>query len=184
MHELYLNNNPYHYRLFYPFQHNKQGTIEESGFGNNGETYQNIIISSSAYDTPSIYTNIHDYYYMKLFNNHSYEELFFYSYLDDIVTKSKLNFIIRKGDWDLFLFSSGNNTYKGDRYIKNDVIIDTKNEPITPTVIDGIHDTIEIDNDLFFNEYNYTNITGENINIDIANKKLNLRTGISSFILY
>ena len=158
----------------------KQSIIEQSGFGNGGETYQNVIISSLAEDDPTITTNTNDYYLMKLFNNDTYEELFFYSYLDDIVTSTKLNFMISENNWDLLLLGSGNSVYKSDYYILNDIVIDTPSTPAEPTVIDGIHNTIEVDNDLFFNDYNYSNIGGTDINIDIDNKELNLESSIET----
>lgn len=159
----------------------KQSIIEQSGFGNGGETYQNIIVSSLAEDDPTITTNTNDYYLMKLFNNDTYEELFFYSYLNDIVTSTKLNFMISENNWDLLLLGSGNSVYKSDYYILNDVVIDTPSSPAEPTVIDGIHNTVEVDNDLFFNDYNYSNIDGTDIDIDIDNKELNLEGGIPTY---
>lgn len=161
---------------------NKQSIIEQSGFGNNGETYQDVTISSLAADDPAITTNTNDYYIMKLFNNTTYEELFFYSYLDDIVTSTKLNFMLTQGDWDLTLIGSGNDTYKGDWYNLENVIIDVESEPVVPSVIDGIHNTVEVDNDLFFNDYNYTKVSGYDISIDDANKELDLLNSSFSYI--
>lgn len=148
----------------------KQSIIDEDGFGSNNETYQKVNIYSLAEDSPSIVTNTNDYYYMVLFNNHTYEQLYFYSYLDDIVTSQNINFMISEGSWDLLLLGSGNDDYKGDYYILNNVIINTPSKPEEPTVIDGIHDTVEVDNNLFFNENNYNTLEGNDI---IINESLN-----------
>lgn len=154
----------------------KQSIIDEDGFGSNNETYQKVNIYSLAEDSPSIVTNTNDYYYMILFNNHTYEQLYFYSYLDDIVTSQNINFMISEGSWDLLLLGSGNDNYKGDYHILNNVIINTPSKPEEPNIIDSIHDTVEVDNNLFFNDYNYSNISGADISIDIDNKELNLES--------
>ena len=158
----------------------KQSIIDEDGFGSNNETYQKVNIYSLAEDSPSIVTNTNDYYYMVLFNNHTYEQLYFYSYLDDIVTIQNINFMLSEGSWDLLLLGSGNDDYKGDYYILNNVIIDTHSKPEEPSIIDSIHDTIEVDNNLFFNENNYNTLEGNDI---IINESLNnLTIPISSSI--
>lgn len=169
--------------IIIPSTKSKQSIIEEDGFGDNGETYQNMSILSLAEDNPSIDTSTNDYYLMKIFNNNTYEELFFYSYLDDIVTSSKLNFMISEDNWDLLLLGSGNDTYKSDYYILNNVIIDTPSEPVEPSIIDGIHDTVEVDNNLFFNENNYNTLEGNDIIIDESLNNLTIPSSSSSCLI-
>lgn len=166
-----------------PSTKSKQSIIEEDGFGDNGETYQNMSILSLAEDNPSIDTSTNDYYLMKIFNNNTYEELFFYSYLDDIVTSSKLNFMISEDNWDLLLLGSGNDTYKSDYYILNNVIIDTPSEPEEPSIVDGIHDTVEVDNNLFFNENNYNTLEGNDIIINESLNNLTIPSSSSSCLI-
>lgn len=161
----------------------KQSIIDEDGFGNNNETYQKVNIYSLAEDSPSIVTNTNDYYYMILFNNHTYEQLYFYSYLDDIVTSQNINFMISEGSWDLLLLGSGNDDYKGDYYILNNVIIDTPSEPEEPSIIDGIHDTVEVDNNLFFNENNYNTLEGNDIVINESLNNLTIPSSSSSCLI-
>lgn len=161
----------------------KQSIIDEDGFGSNNETYQKVNIYSLAEDSPSIVTNTNDYYYMVLFNNHTYEQLYFYSYLDDIVTSQNINFMISEGSWDLLLLGSGNDDYKGDYYILNNVIINTPSAPEEPTVIDGIHDTVEVDNNLFFNENNYNTLEGNDIIINESLNNLTIPSSSSSCLI-
>ena len=161
----------------------KQSIIDEDGFGSNNETYQKVNIYSLAEDSPSIVTNTNDYYYMVLFNNHTYEQLYFYSYLDDIVTSQNINFMLSEGSWDLLLLGSGNDDYKGDYYILNNVIIDTPSRAEEPTVIDGIHDTVEVDNNLFFNENNYNTLEGNDIIINESLNNLTIPNSSSSCLI-
>ena len=161
----------------------KQSIIDEDGFGSNNETYQKVNIYSLAEDSPSIVTNTNDYYYMVLFNNHTYEQLYFYSYLDDIVTSQNINFMISEGSWDLLLLGSGNDDYKGDYYVLNNVIIDTPSVPEEPSIIDGIHDTVEVDNNLFFNENNYNTLEGNDIIINESLNNLTIPNSSSSCLI-
>lgn len=161
----------------------KQSIIDEDGFGSNNETYQKVNIYSLAEDSPSIVTNTNDYYYMVLFNNHTYEQLYFYSYLDDIVTSQNINFMLSEGSWDLLLLGSGNDDYKGDYYILNNVIIDTPSRAEEPTVIDGIHDTVEVDNNLFFNGNNYNTLEGNDIIINESLNNLTIPNSSSSCLI-
>lgn len=161
----------------------KQSIINEDGFGSNNETYQKVNIYSLAEDSPSIVTNTNDYYYMILFNNHTYEQLYFYSYLDDIVTSQNINFMISEGSWDLLLLGSGNDDYKGDYYILNNVIINTPSKPEEPNIIDSIHDTVEVDNNLFFNKNNYNTLEGNDIVINESLNNLTIPSSSSSCLI-
>ncbi len=160
----------------------KNSVIEQEGFGLHNETRQNIYVTSSSNETTDLTKNTNDYYIMKLFNNHTYEELFFYSYLDDIVTSQNIKFVLSMDNWDLTLMGSGNDTYNGDYYMLNNVTINVESDPEEPSIIDGIHNTIEVDNDLFFNEYNYTINIGDSINIDTTNKSVNVPNNTQAYI--
>ena len=77
---------------------------------------------------------------------------------------------------------SGNDTYNGDYYMLNNVTINVESDPEEPTTIDGIHNTIEVDNDLFFNEYNYIINVGDTININTIDKSVNVPYSTQAYI--
>ena len=160
----------------------KNSVIEQEGFGLHNETRQDIYVTSSSNVSTDLTKNTNNYYIMKLFNNRTYEELFYYSYLDDIVTSQNIKFELSKDNWDLTLMGSGNDTYNGDYYMLNNVTINVESDPEEPTTIDGIHNTIEVDNDLFFNEYNYIINVGDTININTIDKSVNVPYSTQAYI--
>ena len=103
------------YTTSYPSinESNKRDVIlTQTGFGYNGQTYQNIDVTVSNANA-SMHTKINEYYIMKLFNTDTLEEFYFYSYLVDNVTPSHDEFELGLGNWRMEIVSKDTADYKG-----------------------------------------------------------------------
>lgn len=140
-------------------------TITQTGFGVNGETYQNIDVTVSN-PNANMHEKINDFYVMRLIDNNTLEEFYFYSYLVDNITPSHDEFELAIGNWELYIVSSETENYKGAYYtttasITDDTIIIPPQENIivnsenyidlgtdTPTFVDDTITTATTDDDI------------------------------------
>lgn len=140
-------------------------TITQTGFGVNGETYQNIDVTVSN-PNANMHEKINDFYVMRLIDNNTLEEFYFYSYLVDNITPSHDEFELAIGNWELYIVSSETENYKGAYYtttasITDDTIIIPPQDNIitsaenyidlgtdTPTFVDNTITTATTDDDI------------------------------------
>lgn len=104
--------------------------LTQSGFGSTDTTYQQIDIVATSTNA-DMHEKVNDYYSMKLRNNDTLEEFYFYGYLIDAVTPSHSDINIGLGDWEMVLISQSTDDYYGAMVKTNATI--TQEEVIIPS---------------------------------------------------
>ena len=107
----------YTYTFNPPLQTTTKGdsVLTQTGFGYNGQTYQNIDVLSSN-NNASMHEKINEYYIMKLVNTGTLEEFYFYSYLVDNITPSHDEFELAVGGWRMEIVGKDTENYQGAYY--------------------------------------------------------------------
>ena len=118
-------------------------TVTQTGFAYNNETHQDINITISDNNNVIYYTN--GYYIIKAFNLETNEEKYYYSYINDNLKTSEIQFdltktIYNQPNWQLEIFVNNSDTYKGGYYtttglITTSTVINT--DTILPIFADG-----------------------------------------------
>ena len=90
-------------------------TITQTGFGNLGQTQQEIDVLVSD-DNAESQTRTSDYITMRLFNTATMEEYYFNTPMIDNVTPSHLSFLLGLGTWNMDIISFGTDEYSGALY--------------------------------------------------------------------
>ena len=118
-------------------------TVTQTGFAYNNETHQDINITISDNNNVIYYTN--GYYIIKAFNLETNEEKYYYSYINDNLKPSEIQFDLTKTvynqpNWQLEIFVNNSDTYKGGYYtttglITTSTVINT--DTILPIFADG-----------------------------------------------
>lgn len=93
-------------------------TIQESGFGLNNETYQDMFINTYNANA-SANTLLNEYFIARVVNTNTFEELYYYSYLLNNESVLELKFLLEKGDWTLNILTKETANYNGAAYTKN-----------------------------------------------------------------
>jgi len=120
--------------------------LSQTGFGYQGETYQNIDVLVSN-QSASMHQKVNDYCLMKLINMDTLEEFYFYSYLIDNVTPSNFNFNLGLGYWRLEIVSKESAVYQGVFYKANaNINNETQNDPIPNNLITTEENYINLGN--------------------------------------
>ena len=104
-------------------------TLTQTGFGEQGQTYQNLTILASVSNAP-MHTKINDYCILTFVNFDTMELFNYYSYLVDNVTPVPLSFNLGVGYWRMVAISKDTNRYKGG-YLKVEAQLST-DTPIVP----------------------------------------------------
>ena len=122
-------------------------TLAQTGFGYNGQTYQDMQISVTN-NNADMHDKLNDYYIMRLMNTETNEEFYFYSYLIDNVTASKIQFLLTTGDWECYIISKATENYNGAYYVTNATIdIDSSINLPTSTIIAQAENYIDLGTD-------------------------------------
>ena len=122
-------------------------TLTQTGFGYNGQTYQDMQISVTN-NNAEMHDKLNDYYIMRLMNTETNEEFYFYSYLIDNVTASQIQFLLTTGDWECYIISKATEDYNGAYYVTNATIdIDSSINPPTSTIIAQAENYIDLGTD-------------------------------------
>lgn len=104
-------------------------TLTQTGFAEQGQTYQNLNILASVSNAP-MHTKINDYCILTFVNWDTMELFNYYSYLVDNVTPVPLSFNLGVGYWRMVITSKDTNQYKGG-YLKAEAQLST-DTPIVP----------------------------------------------------
>ena len=104
-------------------------TLTQTGFGEQGQTYQNFNILASVSNAP-MHTKINDYCILTFVNFDTMELFYYYTYLVDNVTPVPLSFNLGVGYWSMIAISKDTNRYKG-AYLKVEKQLST-DTPIVP----------------------------------------------------
>ena len=104
-------------------------TLTQTGFGEQGQTYQNLNILASVSNAP-MHTKINDYCILTFANFDTMELFYYYTYLVDNVTPVPLSFNLGVGYWGMVAISKDTNSYKG-AYLKVEAQLST-DTPIVP----------------------------------------------------
>lgn len=104
-------------------------TLTQTGFAEQGQTYQNLNILASDSNAP-MHTKINDYCILTFVNFDTMELFNYYSYLVDNVTPVPLSFNLGVGYWRMVIISNDTNQYKGG-YLKAEAQLST-DTPIVP----------------------------------------------------
>lgn len=122
-------------------------TLTQTGFGYNGQTYQDMQISVTN-NNADMHDKLNDYYIMRLMNTETDEEFYFYSYLIDNVTASRIQFLLTTGEWECYIISKATENYNGAYYVTNATInIDSTINPPTSTIIAQAENYIDLGTD-------------------------------------
>lgn len=122
--------------------------LSQTGFGNQGETYQNIDVLVSN-QSASMHQRINEYCLMKLINMDTLEEFYFYSYLVDNITPSHLEFKLGLGYWRLEIVSKESAVYQGVFYKANaNINTETQNDPVANNLITTEENYINLGTDI------------------------------------
>ena len=122
-------------------------TISQTGFGSQGQTYQDmqVLVSNNSAD---IHEKINDYYIMRLLNTETNEEFYFYSYLIDNVTASHIQYLLATGTWECYIVSKATDDYNGAYYVTTATLdIDSTINPPTSTIIAQAENYINLGTD-------------------------------------
>ena len=122
-------------------------TITQTGFGYNGQTYQNIDVTVSN-SNASMHEKVNDFYVMRLLNTGTQEEFYFYSYLADNITPSHNKFELAIGHWVLYIVSSETENYNGSTYTTTvNITTDTPIVPPQDNIITSAENYIDLGTD-------------------------------------
>lgn len=122
-------------------------TLTQTGFGSQGQTYQDMQVMVSN-NNADMHEKINDYYIMRLFNTETNEEFYFYSYLIDNVTASKIQFLLTTGNWECYIITKATENYNGAYYVTNATLdIDSTINPPTSTIIAQAENYIDLGTD-------------------------------------
>ena len=119
-------------------------TLTQTGFGEQGQTYQNLNIFASVSNAP-MHTKINDYCILTFINYDTMEVFNYYSYLVDNVTPVPLSFNLGVGYWRMTVISKDTNSYKGG-YVRAEAQLST-DTPVIP-----------LSNNIIVNSENYINL--------------------------
>ena len=121
--------------------------ITQTGFGSQGQTYQDMQISVTN-NNAEMHDKLNDYYIMRLMNTETNEEFYFYSYLIDNVTASKIQFLLTTGNWECYIITKATENYNGAYYVTNATLdIDSTINPPTSTIIAQAENYIDLGTD-------------------------------------
>lgn len=140
-------------------------TLTQTGFGEQGQTYQNLNILASVSNAP-MHTKVNDYCILTFVNLDTMELFNYYSYLVDNVTPVPLSFNLGVGSWIMTVISKDTSIYKGG-YLKvgaqlstdtpvvppsNNIIVNSENYiglgTDSPTFVDDTITTATTDDDI------------------------------------
>lgn len=119
-------------------------TLTQTGFGEQGQTYQNLNILASASNAP-MHTKVNDYCILTFVNLDTMELFNYYSYLVDNVTPVPLSFNLGVGSWIMTVISKDTSIYKGG-YLKVEAQLSTDTPVVPPS------------NNIIVNSENYINL--------------------------
>lgn len=119
-------------------------TLTQTGFGEQGQTYQNLNILASVSNEP-MHTKVNDYCILTFVNWDTMELFNYYSYLVDNVTPVPLSFNLGVGHWIMTVISKDTNRYKGG-YLKVEAQLSTDTPVVPPS------------NNIIANSENYINL--------------------------
>lgn len=106
-------------------------TLTQTGFAEQGQTYQNLNILASVSDAP-MHTKINDYCILTFVNFDTMELFNYYSYLVDNVTPVPLSFNLGVGYWRMIAISKDTSRYKG-AYLKVEAQLSTDTPVVPPS---------------------------------------------------
>lgn len=106
-------------------------TLTQTGFAEQGQTYQNLNILASVSNAP-MHTKINDYCILTFANFNTMELFNYYSYLVDNVTPVPLSFNLGVGYWRMVIISKDTNQYKGG-YLKAEAQLSTDTPVVPPS---------------------------------------------------
>ncbi len=106
-------------------------TLTQTGFGEQGQTYQNLTILASVSNAP-MHTKVNVYCILTFVNWDTMELFHYYSYLVDNVTPVPLSFNLGVGYWRMVAISKDTNRYKGG-YLKVEAQLSTDTPVIPPS---------------------------------------------------
>lgn len=122
-------------------------TLSQTGFGDTDYTYQEMKIIAENSNAP-MHEKLNDYYSLKLLNDNTKEEFYFYGYLADNVTPVNLSFNLGIGDWTSTLISQATEKYNGAILCDTATLtIDSQINPPTKTIIADGENYIDLGTD-------------------------------------
>ena len=122
-------------------------TLSQTGFGDTDYTYQEMKIIAENSNAP-MHEKLNDYYSLKLLNDDTKEEFYFYGYLADNVTPVNLSFKLGIGDWSSTLISQATENYNGAILLDSATLtIDSEINPPQESIIANSENYIDLGTD-------------------------------------